>query len=277
MKLKICTIILILFTSLSCVSIRQSQTNVIKIKGSNTMLILGREWAAGYMAAHPGISVYVEGGGSSTGITSLLDGTIDIAMTSRLIRTEEAQELAKKYNSIGLSFLTAKDALSVFLNPENPITDLSVLQLKEIFSGKIRNWRQVGGLDEPIEVIIRPPTSGTHTYFKEYILENVEYSPEALILPTTGAVVEQTQKSRKAIGYGGIAYGINVTHCNINGIAAQEENVHNNTYPLSRYLYLYTINTPTGLTREFIDWVMSPAGQKIVDHVGYIPIWPLPE
>lgn len=277
MKLKIYTIILILFTSLSCVSIRQNQTNVIKIKGSNTMLILGREWAAGYMAAHPGISVYVEGGGSSTGITSLLDGTIDIAMTSRLIRTEEAQELAKKYNSIGLSFLTAKDALSVFLNQENPITDLSVLQLKEIFSGKIRNWRQVGGLDEPIEVIIRPPTSGTHTYFKEYILENAEYSSEALILPTTGAVVEQTQKNRKAIGYGGIAYGINVTHCNINGIAAQEENVHNNTYPLSRYLYLYTINTPTGLTREFIDWVMSPAGQKIVDHVGYIPIWPLPE
>jgi phosphate transport system substrate-binding protein len=263
----------ILILLISCNIKGQGPGNTIKIKGSYTMFNLGNQWASEFMATHPGISIYVDGGGSATGFKGLFDGDVDIAMASRLIRSEEASELAEKYNSIGLSFLVAKDALSIFLNRQNPVDNLSLEEVRKIFTGEITNWAEVGGNDEAIDVVIRPSTSGTHFYLKEFVLDEAEYTEDAEILPTNSAVVEFVLNHKNAIGYGGIAAEQTVRHCMINGIAATEQNVRNDKYLLTRYLYLYTINTPSGRIKEFIDWVMSPAGQRIVKEVGFVPLW----
>ncbi len=251
----------------------RDSSNKIYIKGSFTVYMLAREWASVYMELHPGVAVYAEGGGSSLGFNGLLEGSVDIAMASRLIRSDEAKLFADKYNSIGLSFLVAKDALSIYVNHNNPVFNITLEQLRKIFTGEITNWKTVGGLDEPIQVVIRPNTSGTHVYFKEYILENSQYTDEAVILPNHKAIIDYVKSNGSAIGFGALTANGSVKHCRINGVAATEENVRNHMYPISRYLYLYTVNTPTGEVKNFIDWVISPAGQKIVAEVGFVPLW----
>jgi len=270
-KLIIVGVILLLFTS--CSPLLKKDSKILKLKGSDTMLFLANEWAAEYMETHPGISVYVEGGGSSTGFSGLVDGTIDIALASRLIRSREASELAARYNTIGMSFLVAKDGLSIFLNNENPVSNLSIDELRKIFSGEIQNWNQVGGADAEIEVVIRPPSSGTQVYLNEFVLENQPSADKTKILHTTAEIVEYIEQNKNAVSFGGIAYGRHIKHCSINGVPATEENVRSGTYPLIRYLYVYTVTTPSGLAKNFIDWLMSPAGQRIVEKVGYIPLW----
>ena len=225
------------------------------------------------MTTHPGISVYAEGGGSATGVQALIRGTIDICAASRPLTSDEVKPLAKKYRSIGVSILVAKDALSVYLNPKNPVTDLTLKQLKQIFGGKVQDWRSVGGNDEKIKVFIRPQSSGTHLYFREHILEGAEYGINAIPIPTTAAIVDSILSNPNAIGYGGIAYGSEVTHSQINGINPSEENVRYDLYPLSRYLYFYTVRKPQGEVKKFIDWVIGARGQEIVGEVGYIPLW----
>jgi phosphate transport system substrate-binding protein len=256
-----------------CNRLSRRAPEVLHLKGSFTMLELGNMWAQAYMESHPGTSVYVEGGGSATGFQGLLDGEIDIALSSRLILTEEAQALAAKYNSIGLSFLVAKDALSVLVNKENPLSNLTIEQVRDIFTGTITNWSHLGGWDQSIQVAIRPPTSGTHLYFKEFVLDNAEYSSAVQILPTNSAIANFVQDNPSAIGHSGIEVSDAVTHCQINGIAARRKNVREGRYPLSRYLYLYTIQTPSGKVKQFIDWVISPAGQMVVSQAGFISLW----
>jgi len=272
-QIKTLIFLLIAAIALNCAHHPDISHKTIRIKGSDTMLILNRRWAEAYMTTHPGISVYVEGGGTATGMQALIQGEIDICAASRPITSEEVKPLAEKYRNIGVSFWVAKDALSVYVNPHNPIKDLTLKQLKEIFSGTIENWRRVGGNDERIKVFIRPPNSGTHLYFREHILEGGPYSESAVSLPTTAAIVDSVLNNPNAIGYGGIAYGTNVTHCQINGIHPSKDNVRYDLYPLSRYLYLYTIKKTRGEVRKFIDWVISPEGQRIVEDVGYIPLW----
>lgn len=237
------------------------------------MLELGRSWAARYMEENPDVSVYVEGGGSATGFKALADGKVHIALASRLINSSEVRLLGEKHGQIGVNFLAAKDALSVYINPQNPIRNLSMAQLKDIFSGHITNWNQISGPDEKITVVLRPPTSGTYYYFKSHVLENEPYIKDAVTQFTTKAVVQYVFDHRSAIGYGGIAYGNSVIHAQIEGVSANEANVRLFKYPLSRYLYLYTIEKPHGVVKNFIDWVLSPEGQKIVRKTGYIPLW----
>lgn len=272
-QIKTLILLLVAALSLSCAHHPGTSHKTIRIKGSDTMLILNRRWAEAYMTTHPGISVYVEGGGTATGIQALIQGETDICAASRPLTSEEVKPLAEKYRNIGVSFLVAKDALSVYVNPNNPVKDLTLKQLKEIFSGTIENWQQVGSINNHIKVFIRPPNSGTHLYFREHILEGEPYSESAVGVPTTAAIVDSVLNNPNAIGYGGIAYGANVTHCQINGINPSEDNVRYDLYPLSRYLYLYTIKKPRGEVRKFIDWIISPEGQEIVEDVGYIPLW----
>jgi len=248
------------------------------MKGSDTMLILTRLWAEEYMKAYPGVSVYAEGGGTATGIKALINGDIDICAASRPLRPEEISLLAERYRAIGISFLVAKDALSIYLHPDNPLNDLTVKQLKEIFTGKVTNWSEVGGRDEKIRVIIRTPNSGTYLYFQEHILEGEPYSSSAKMISTTAAIVDTVARNPRAIGYGGIAYGQErVTHSRVNSIPALEESIHYDLYPITRYLYLYTINKPTGQPKEFIDWILSNEGQRIVKRAGCIPLWEISE
>jgi phosphate transport system substrate-binding protein len=147
--------------------------------------------------------------------------------------------------------------------------------LRQIFTGEIKNWVELGGEDLDIEILIRPPNSGTNLYFKEHILKNRDYFISARIIPTTEKIIEEIQLNRASIGYGGIAHGPPEIHIWIDGIRASEDNVRYNLYPISRYLYLYTIKKPKGHSRYFIDWVLKEAGQRIVKETGFIPLQPL--
>ncbi|MDZ7375869.1 MAG: phosphate ABC transporter substrate-binding protein [candidate division KSB1 bacterium] len=262
----------IIFLIAGCAGVHQPQVNIIRLKGSDTMLPLTTRWAEAYMKQHPNTSIYVAGGGSALGFKSLIKGDCDICASSRPIQSHEAQLLAQKYGKIGMAFLVAKDALSIYLHPENPVQNLALDQVKAIFTGAISQWSEVGGNREPIHVVVRSPNSGTYLYFMEHVLEGQPYVSGAQITPTTTAMVKIISEKVNAIGYGGIAYGQNLKHCHIDNVAPTPENVRFDLYPFARYLYLYTIDTPQGEVKRFIDWVLKD-GQAIVRQVGYIPIW----
>ncbi|MBX7151040.1 phosphate ABC transporter substrate-binding protein [bacterium] len=248
-------------------------SRTIHIQGSDTMVLLTTSWAEEYMKKNSSISVYAEGGGSAVGIKALIEGKVDICASSRPLQASEVRKIAEKYGSISVSFLVAKDALSVYLNPNNPIRDLTFEQVKGIFTGKIKNWKEVGGQDQSIHVIIRSPNSGTYLYFKEHVLNEEGYSELAQVLPTTSAIINEVLVDNNAIGYGGLAYGKDqVIHCRINGIEATEKNVRNDQYPIIRYLYLYTRQRPQNDVKSFIDWILTAEGQDIVKKSGYIPL-----
>lgn len=247
--------------------------NIVTISGSDTMFELTSRLAEEYMKDHSGISVKVDGGGTTAGIRQLIKGEIDICTASRNLKSEEAKLLADYYGSLGLVFLIAKDALSIYLHPENPIQNLTIDQLKKIYIGDINNWRTVGGIDLLIQPVTRNPNSGTYLYFKDHILEAEEYGDNCLIIPTTREIVKYVEQNINAVGYGGMGYTGKVKHIKIDGIEPQESNVRNDTYPIIRYLHFFTTNAPSGEVKRFIDWVLSPVGQRVVRKSGFIPLW----
>jgi phosphate transport system substrate-binding protein len=263
---------ILILLCMGCAITSLENTPVIHIEGSDTMLLLTSRWAEEYMKIRPNVAVYAEGGGSAVGMRSLINGEIDICASSRPIRPQETRLLADNYGTLGMRFLVAKDALSVYIHPDNPVKNLTVAQLKGIFTGAITSWKEVGGFDLAIRVISRSPNSGTYLYFHEHILDGESYAASSEIKSTTSSIVKTVSEAVTAIGYGGIAYGRHLFHCKINGITPSDKNVRNDTYPIIRYLYLYTIDTPRGHIKEFIDWVVKD-GQKIVHSIGYFPLW----
>jgi phosphate transport system substrate-binding protein len=237
------------------------------------MLQLTEALAREYMKKHPGVSIYIEGGGSSSGINSLINNEVDIAIASRSLKAEEAKVLAEYYGSLGMYYLIAKDALSIYINKDNPVKNFSVDDLKKIFTCEITNWKELGGKDENIQPVIRTPNSGTHLYFQEHILEGLQYCESAVVLPTTESVIEYIDENENAIGYGGIGYKDDIIHARIDGIEASEQTARNDKYPITRYLHFFTSRTPKGAVKDFIDWVLTPEGQKIVKQAGFIPLW----
>jgi len=250
-----------------------SNRNIVTISGSDTMFELTSALAQEYMKEHPGISVQVEGGGTAAGIKSLIDGNIDICTASRNLKPYEAKALADYYGSLGLVFLIAKDALSIYSHPQNPVSNLTSEQLKKIFTSHITNWKEVGGVDTTIQTVIRNPNSGTYLYFKDHVLEGEEYAPNSIVIPQTKDIVKRVEENVNAIGYGGMGYTGNVTHIKIDGVEPTEQNVRNDNYPIIRYLHFFTTKYPTGEVKRFIDWVLSPAGQSVVRKTGFIPLW----
>ncbi len=274
MKIKILFLLIMSFSLISCSGSRTDSNKTIRIKGSDTMLYLTNLLAREYMRNNPSISVYVEGGGTATGIKALGEGTIDICTASRPLKGEEVKILADKYQSVGMSTIIAKDALSIYVNLKNPLENISTEQLKEIFLCKIKNWSQLNWDNKEITPISRNPNSGTYLYFKEHILDGEEYCEEVQIKPTTESIVKFVAENIYAIGYGGIGYLTDsVKTLNINGISPTEESVIEDVYPISRYLHFYTLRQPEGEVKKFIDWVISNEGQRLVRESGYIPIW----
>lgn len=267
-------VLFVLIFFISCYNTKLQETEFIKIKGSDTMLILTRLWAQEYMKNNQNISIYTEGGGSATGFRALIDGKADICASSRPMKAYEVRQLAEKHSRLGISFYVGKDALSIYLNKENPVNNLSLQQLQDIYTGRIKNWSEVGGSNDDISLISRSPNSGSFLHFKEHVLIGESYSENIQVFNTTNAVISQVELNKNAIGYGGIAYGENIKHAYVNNIAPTIDNVRNNIYPISRYLYFYTIDTPTGEIKDFIDWILSKSGQAIVAKSGYIPLWP---
>lgn len=263
---------LIAFFFLSC-TFKPDEQKVIRISGSDTMLELTNSLALQFMKENPGVSIIVEGGGTATGIKALINGKTDICTASRNLKPDEAKLLADYYGTLGLVYLIAKDALSIYVNKKNKVVDISLSDLKKIFTGQLENWSSIGGKDTSIIALSRNPNSGTYLYFKEHVLEGSDYKDDILIEPTTKAIISFIEKNEDAIGYGGMGYRGNVSVLNIDGVKLIENNIRNDTYPIIRYLHFLTTKTPTGDVKRFIDWVLSPSGQSIVRNSGYIPLW----
>jgi phosphate transport system substrate-binding protein len=250
----------------------------ITIKGSDTMVILMQRWAEDYMGAHPGQIVQVTGGGSGTGIAALINGTTDVCMASREMKDDEKKKLRDRYQTMGVELAVARDGLAVYLSEGNPVTELSLEQLKRIYMGEVTNWKQVGGADAPITIYGRENSSGTYVYFKDHVLGGRDFSPRCQTLPGTAAVVNAVAKDPNGIGYGGGAYARGVKECAIKptagapGVMPTLATVRDGSYPLARPLFLYTRTRPAGDVKKFVDWILSDAGQMIVTKVGYFPV-----
>ncbi len=257
---------------LSCSFTKIEDARII-IKGSDSMLLLTENLAQKYMKLNPAVSIYVYGGGTAAGIKSLISGDIDICTASRNLKPDEAKSLAEYYGSVGLFYLIAKDALSIYVNQNNPVKDLKLSELKNIFECKVTDWNALGGKRQKIIPVIRNLNSGTHLYFKDHVLEGSEYCDDAVVQPTTPEIIDFVEKNENAIGYGSIGYQGNVVRARIEGVEPSEENARNDTYPITRYLHFFTTNVPKGIVKNFIDWVLSPDGQRVVKQSGFIPLW----
>jgi phosphate transport system substrate-binding protein len=195
------------------------------------------------------------------------------------MKPSEAKQVRAKFNTDVVETPVALDGLAVYVHGSNPVSELSLKQLKEIFTGRITNWRVVGGKDEVIVLYSRENNSGTYVYFKEHVLANEDYAPTAQTLAGTAAVVNAVAKDPNAIGYGGIAYATEIKSLKVKkddaspGIAPTLETVVAQTYPISRYLYFYTAGKLANpVAQDFIRWVVSPAGQEVVKEVEYFPL-----
>ena len=250
----------------------------VTIKGSDTMVILAQKWAEVYMQSNPGKIVQVTGGGSGTGIAALINGTTMIAQASRPMKESEKEEAQQENGKPVEEHAVAKDGVTIFLNNANPVETLSRQQIKDIYTGAVTDWSQVGGEAGAIVLYGRESSSGTYVFFKEHVLENADFAPQTQTLPGTAAVSDAISKDPKGIGYGGFAYGGGIKHVKVAsspdspGVAPSEETVRDGSYPLSRDLYWYMLTPPSPEAAEILQWVLSPAGQAVVKEVGYFPV-----
>jgi phosphate transport system substrate-binding protein len=250
----------------------------VTVKGSDTMVILAQSWAENYMKENPALTIQVTGGGSGVGIASLINGGTDICEASRPMKDFEKKQAFLRHKKEVKEIPVALDGIGIYVNTDNPIKSLTVQQLKSIYTGKITNWRELGGKEGRIVVYGRENSSGTYIFFKEHVLANEDFAREVQSLPGTGAIVNAVSKDPASIGYGGIAYasGIRVVPISRDEKDKAElpslADVRSGEYPLSRNLFFYTIGKPTGNVKTFIDWVLGPEGQKLCEKVGYYPI-----
>lgn len=256
----------------------------IQIKGSDTMVNLAQAWAEKFGKKNPQVNMAVTGGGSGTGIASLIGGTTDIAISSRTMKDKEIAK-AKANGITPTEFTVALDGLAVVVHPANPVSNLTIDQLADIFTGKIKNWREVGGNNLPIVILSREINSGTHVYFKEHVLRKgletsrEEFSPMALLMPSSQAIADEISQNPNAIGYYGMGY-ISPKQKTI-AVAKDKnspyvkpllENVKNKKYPISRPLLLYTKGKPASTIKEFIDFAFSAEGQALVKKTDFVPV-----
>ncbi len=253
------------------------QQSKVTVKGSDTMVILAQKWAELYMKKNPATNIQVTGGGSGVGITALINGTTDICNSSRPMKQTEIEKLKARYNTLGVEIPCAKDGVTIFLNEANKVSELTLKQLSDIYLGKTRNWKELGGADAEIRLYGRENSSGTYVYFHDEVVKG-DYVASVQSLPGTAAVVNAVKKDINGIGYGGAAYSVGVKHAKVKKDANSPayvptaETIGKAQYPITRYLYMYLRNRPTGETKKYIDWILSPEGQSIVTEVGYFPV-----
>jgi len=263
----------------------QERQGSIQVKGSDTMVNLVQAWAAAYMREHPGTSVAVTGGGSGTGIAALIEGTTDVAACSREMAPEEIRQ-AQRNGITPVRHAVALDALTVIVNPRNPVSRLSMGQLAAIYTGNITNWRQVGGPGQRIVALARERNSGTHVFFLEHVLRGgnprgkQEYAPGVLLLPSSQAIADEVAANPQAIGYLGLGYyqpgkqkAIAVARTGAGPfVAPSVQSVHNRSYPLARPLLLYTSAHPRPAAASFVAFVTTPEGERIVQRLDFVPL-----
>jgi len=260
------------------------QITSIENLGSDTMVNLALAWAENYLGLHPNVEISVTGGGSGTGIAALVNGTIDIANASREIKPEEIQQ-AKDNGVKPIEFVVARDAIAVIVNPNNPVNQLTIKQISDIYSGKINNWSEVGGEDRVIVRLSRETNSGTHVYFLENVIrmgsktDKTLFSRDTLLLPSSEGITAETRDNPNAIGYDGLGYV--TSEVKVIAIAPDSsspfilpsaDTVNQGQYPIARNLYMYTNDQPSGAIADYINWIMTPEAQNIVTQLGFVPI-----
>ena len=260
-----------------------SPTNYIENKGSDTIVNLALAWAEKYQGDHPDVRISVTGGGSGTGIAALVNGTVDLANASRKIKDEETSE-AQANGVAPVEHIIARDAIAVIVNPNNPVNELTLQQISDIYSGKYTNWNEVGGEDRPIVRLSRETNSGTHVYFLETVLrlgskeDKTLFSTNTLLLPSSEGIISEVRDNPNAIGYDGLGYV--PKDLKMIAIAKEEggeyvlpsiETVNDKTYAIARDLYMYTNGEPTGIIKDYLDWILSDEAQQIVAELGFVP------
>ena len=249
----------------------------ITIKGSDTMVHLMSTLAEAYMKKNPGSQVSVTGGGSGTGIAALINGTTDICASSRDMQEKEKNDAAKK-NITPKEFSIANDGLAVFVNPANPVNELTLEQIKKIYTGAYTNWKELGGPDKPIVAYSRENSSGTYVFFQEHVLGKQDYAKTVRLMTATSAIIQSVTEDQWSIGYGGLGYTkdakvkvINVKKDdNSPAVTPSIKTVLDKSYSIARPLFLYFNGEPQGEMKSFLDFCMSDEGQKIVEETGYV-------
>lgn len=288
----------LVITSLFIIGCKKKQADeektVISIKGSDTMVNLSQKWTEIYMQKNPNVSIQVTGGGSGTGVASLLNGTTDLANSSRELKDSEL-ETAKQKGVTPIVYEVALDGIALIVHPENKIDNLTIKQISDIFASKITNWKQIGGSDVEITLYGRENSSGTYEFFKDHVLgkdvlgKQVDYSPAMQVLQGTAALGEAVARDVKGIGYGGVGYfalrnDVKILHIKKDdespAISPSEngkvnyESIWNGDYSISRYLYCFTNGEAQGELKNFMEFILSPEGQKLVETMEYIPLPP---
>lgn len=265
-------------------NISASDRSYIENKGSDTIVNLALAWAEAYQDLHPNIRVSVTGGGSGTGISALINGTTDVANASRQIKPEEIEAIQAS-GTDPIEYKIARDAIAIIVHRDNPIDSLTLQQISDIYSGNINNWNELGGEKRPIVRLSRETNSGTHVYFLEKVLRlgdksnQMLFSQDTLLLPSSEVISAEIRDNPNSIGYDGLGY---VTE-DMKVIAVAEdsdkkpvlpsiETVNNNTYPISRNLYMYTAGEPPIFIKKYLDWIQSPEAQSIVIELGFVPL-----
>jgi phosphate transport system substrate-binding protein len=262
----------------------EGSQSAIQNKGSDTLVNLALAWAEAYRDVDPSTLIAVTGGGSGTGIAALINGTVDIANASRPMKEEEiASALANGIEPVEIPVAT--DALGIIVHLDNPVSQLTLDQLADMFTGRVTNWNEVGGNDAPIVLLSRESNSGTHVYFLEEVVRKGEsdnediFAPQTLLMPSSVGITSEIRRNPNAIGYDGLGY---ITeHEKVIAIAKDSDSPYvlpsadtaaDGSYPLSRYLYMYIAGEPTSAIRTYLDWILGPEGQAIVKELGFVPL-----
>ncbi len=257
----------------------------IQNKGSDTLVNLALAWAERYRQLYPEVAIAVTGGGSGTGIAALINGTVDIANASRQLKDDEmAQAQANGIEPV--EFTVAIDALAIVVHPHNPVSQLTMAQLADIYTGRITNWREVGGNDAPIVLLSRESNSGTHVYFLEEVVrlgdgDNTDiFAPQTLLMPSSVGITSEVRRNPNAIGYDGFGY-VDAAHEKLIAVARDGDSPYvlpsvaagaDGSYPISRGLYMYTAGEPQDAIRDYLEWILSDEGQTIVANLGFVPL-----
>lgn len=279
-KISILALVLtIAFVTMGC----QTQVTTLDVTGSDTMVNLGAALAEEFMKTNRTIEIAVSGGGSGTGIAALLEGRTHIAQSSRDLRPEERTRAAARGTLHEIT--VGWDGLAVAVHPSNPVNELTLAQLAQIYRGEIRNWKELGGNDDPIIILSRDTTSGTFFFFREFVVRergqkrDAEFHPDTMMMPSTEALYQEIARNPNAIGYVGLGF-LRPTIKTI-GIRADEaavavlpsiETVMNKTYPLARPLFFFIVGELTGALQTYVDFVLSDEGQQVVRNLEFVPI-----
>lgn len=261
--------------------VRAAEPKMITVKGSDTMVHLVSNWAEAFMKSNPNAEVAVTGGGSGTGIAALINGTTEICASSRDMKEKEKQQAREKGADVK-EVVVARDGIAVVVNPKNPVNELDIGRLEQIFTGAITRWSQIGGGNKEILVFSRESSSGTYVFFQEHVLKNKDYAPKTKLMAATSAIIESVSTDEDSIGYVGLGYALAAKNkvkiisvkadANSPAVMPSEETVINGRYPIARPLYLYVGTKAAKNVSAFVDFCLSDAGQAIVRESGYVTV-----